>query len=84
MRRAGGKRIALARLVGGIRENVDHVGVDLLERDQLKVGSADRGLQQAAILQDVFALIPSGEAEIEDFCSVERTNASWSGAEPMD
>jgi hypothetical protein len=80
----GGGGVAFAGLVGGGFEEVDYVGVDLLEGDELEVVGAEGGLEAAAIFEDVFAGVPIGEAEIQNFFAVERADAAGAGAEAVD
>ncbi len=58
----GGGGVALACVTGRRGEEVDHVGVDLLERREREIFSAERGLQEAAVLGDIFARVPFHEA----------------------
>ena len=60
----GGGSIAFAGCVGGDVEEMDYVGMDLLEGDELEIVGAECGLQAAAVFKDVFASVPIGEAEI--------------------
>lgn len=62
---------------------MNHVRVDLLERNEFKMGSAERGLKEAAIFQDVFVGVPFHEAEIEDFFGFERAYAARACAEAV-
>jgi len=60
----GSGGVALAGLVGGCVEEMDDVGMDLLEGDELEIGGAEGGLEAAAVFENVFARVPIGEAEI--------------------
>ena len=60
----GGGGVASAGFGGGGFEEVDDVGVDLFEGDELKIGGAECRLEAAAIFEDVFAGVPVREAEI--------------------
>jgi hypothetical protein len=60
----GGGGVAFAWLVGGSIEEMDDVGVDLFEGDELEVVGTEGGLQAAAVFEDVFASVPIGETEI--------------------
>jgi hypothetical protein len=76
--------VALRGMGGGrLRENANHVRVDLLERNEFKIGSAERGLKEAAIFEDVFARVPFQEAEIEDFFRFKRAYAAGARAEAV-
>lgn len=55
---------------------MNDVGVDLLQRDEWKIGGREGGLEAAAVFLDVFAGVPVGEAEIEDVIAVERADAA--------
>ena len=76
--------VAFAGVGGRLGKNANHVRVDLLERNEFKIGSAERGLKEAAIFEDVFGGVPLHEAEIEDFFGFEGACAAGPGAEAMD
>jgi len=59
-----GGGISFAGLVGGGFEEVDDVGMDLLEGDELEIAGTEGGLEAAAVFEDIFASVPIGEAEI--------------------
>ncbi len=65
-------------------EEMDDVGVDLLQGDEFHVGGAKGGLETAAVLQDVFLGVPFGEAEIQDFLGVLIGDAAGLGAKAVD
>jgi len=60
----GGRGVAFAGFGGDGVDEMDYVGVDLLEGDELEIVGAEGGLEAAAIFEDVFAGVPIGEAEI--------------------
>ncbi len=60
----GGRGVASAWFGGSGFDEVDYVGVDLLEGDELEIVGAEGGLEAAAIFEDVFARVPIGETEI--------------------
>ena len=60
----GGGGVSLAGLVGGRVEEMDDVGMDLLEGDELEVAGTECGLEAAAVFEDVVASVPIREAEI--------------------
>lgn len=62
--------VTSAGLVGNGVEEVDDVGVDLFEGEELEITRAEGGLEAAAVFEDVFAGVPVGEAEVEDFFGV--------------
>lgn len=78
-----GGSVALRGISRRLRENANHVRVDLLERNEFETGGAERGLKEAAILKDVFARVPFEEAEIEDFFGFERAYAAGACAEAV-
>lgn len=80
--RGGG--VALARSFGRFAEKVDDIRVDLLERGEFEILRVDRGLEEAAIFEDVFARVPLHEAEVEDFFGFESTDAAGARAEAVD
>jgi hypothetical protein len=57
--------------------------MDLFERDDLEVGSAESGLEAAAVFEDVFLAIPIGEPEIENLLAVLSADAAGLGAETV-
>jgi holo-[acyl-carrier protein] synthase len=63
---------------------MDDIGMELFEGDEGEVVSAEGGLEAAAIFEDVFARVPIGQAEIQDFFTVKIANAAGAGAEAMD
>jgi hypothetical protein len=50
--------IASARFGGCGVEKMDDIGMDLLERDEVEVRRAERGLEEAAVFEDVFLGVP--------------------------
>ena len=56
----------------------------MFEGDEGKFLSAESGLEFFAVLEDVFASIPVGEAEVQDFATVEVGDAAGSGAKAME
>lgn len=80
--RNGGQ--AFAGLVGDDVEEMDDVGMDLLEGDELEVVGAESRLEAVAILEDVLARVPFGETEIQHFFSFELADAAGAGAEAVD
>ncbi len=80
--RGGG--IAAARLGRWGLEKMDDVGMDLLERDELKIGRLEGGLEAAAVFEDVFLGVPFGETEVENFFAVLIRDTARLGAETMD
>ena len=80
----GDRGVAFAGFFGGGGERPDDCGVDLFEIDEREFLSAESGLKFFAIFDDVFACVPFGEAEIENFLSVEIGDAAGSGAETVE
>ena len=78
-----GGSVAFAGIGGRPREDANDVRVDLLEWNEFEIGGAERGLEAAAIFEDVFAGVPFHEAEIEDFFGFERADSAGSGAEAV-
>ena len=75
--------IAAARQVRQCFDFMNDVGMKLSERGQREVVCATRGLEAAAVLQDVFAGVPIGETKIEHFFSVEVAVAAGASAETV-
>ena len=80
----GGQGVALAGSGGRAFEEMDYVGVDLLEGDELEVGGAESGLEAEAIFEDVFFGVTFGEAEIQYFFAVELAGTAGFCAETVD
>jgi hypothetical protein len=76
--------VALWRLGGGLREKVNDVGMDLLEREQRSGFGGQSGLEQAAIFCYGFAGIPFHEPKIQNFLSVEDAGCTGARAEAVD
>ena len=64
-------------------EKMDDIGMDLFQRDKFEVRCVEDGLEQAAVLEDVFLSVPFGEAQIEDFFGVLMGDAAGLGAETV-
>jgi hypothetical protein len=75
--------IALAGFGRGGFEKMDHVRMDLLERNEFEVRRAEGGLEAAAVFEDVFARVPFGEAEIQHLLAISRADAAGAGAEAV-
>ena len=73
----------MAGFGGGRVEQMDYVGMDLLQGDELQVSGAEGGLEAAAVFQDIFSGVPFGEAEVEDSLAVLSADASGRGAEAV-
>jgi hypothetical protein len=67
--RGGG--IAFTGFRAWLGEEVNHIGVNLLEWSELKFVGTEGGLKPAAIFEDGFAGVPFHEAEIENFFGFE-------------
>src|SRR3974390_526472 len=63
---------------------MDDVGMNLFQRRETEIGSAENGLKFAAIGEDAFAGVPFHEAEVEDTFGFERTCTAGAGAEAVD
>jgi hypothetical protein len=66
----GGGGVTLAWFLRGSFDEMDNVGVDLFEGDELEVARAEGGLEAAAVFEDVFTGVPVGETEVQDFFAV--------------
>jgi hypothetical protein len=80
----GDRGVPFAGLVGSGVEEVDYVGMDLLEGEELEIVGAECGLEAAAVFEDVFAGVPIDEAEVQDFFAVEVGDAAGFGAEAVE
>ena len=80
----GERGVTFAGLLGGGGERPDDGGMNLFEIDEREFLSAESRLEFFAILEDVFAGVPFGEAEVEDFLSVEIGDAAGGGAEAVE
>jgi hypothetical protein len=54
----GGGGIASARFGGGGVEEMDHIRMDLLQRNEFEVRCAECRLEAAAVFEDVFFAVP--------------------------
>ena len=81
---AGDRGVAFAGFFGDGGERPDDGGMNLFEIDEREFLSGDGGLEFFAIFDDVFACVPFGEAEVEDFLSVEIGDAAGSSAEAVE
>ena len=64
-------------------EKMDDIGMDLFQRDEFEVRCVEDGLEQAAVLEDVFLSVPFGEAQIENLFAVLIRNTAALGAEAV-
>ncbi len=76
--------VSLANLSKWCVEEMDHVGVDLLQGDEFHVGDTEGGLEAATVFEDVFVGVPFCETEIKNFWAVLTADAAGFGAETMD
>ena len=76
--------IALAGLGRRGVDQMDDIGMDLLQRNELEIGCAKGGLEAAAVFEDVFLGVPFGEAEIENSFAALTANTAGLGAEAVD
>jgi hypothetical protein len=83
-RAVGDGGVAAAGVGGRGVEEMDDVGMELFERDQGEAGGAESGLEAAAIFEDVFAGVPVGEAEVEDFFGFKGGDAAGAGGEAVE
>ncbi len=58
--------------------------MDLLQRNELEVRSAEDGLEATAVLKNIFLGIPFGVTEIENSFPVLIRNTAGLGAEAVD
>jgi len=82
--RFGEGGVAFARRFGDGSERPDDGGMNLFEMDEREFLRAESGLEFFAVFEDVFAGVPIGEAEVENFLAVEIGNAAGSGAETVE
>ncbi len=76
--------VTLAGLARGRFEGPDDSGVDLFEDDERGFLRAEGGLEFFTIFEDVFARVPVGEAEVEDFFPVKLRDAAGGCTEAVD
>ncbi len=79
-----GRSIAATGFGGRGVEDMDYVGVDLFQRDELEIGCAEGGLEPVAVFDDVFFGVPFGETEVKHLFTVEGADAAGFGAEAVD
>jgi len=80
----GSGSVPLAKLGRWCIEEMDYVGMDLFQGDEIEVRCGEGGLETAAVLEYVFFGVPFGEAEIENLFAVLIRNAAGFGAEAVD
>lgn len=80
----GERGVAFAGLFGCRGEGPDDGRVDLLECDEREFFCTKGSLKFLAVGKDVFASVPVGEAEAENFAAVEFRSATGRGAETVD
>ena len=66
-----------------MREQVNNVGMQLLERSEPQLHGVEGGLKSAAVLHDIFWGIPFHKAEIEDLFGFELADTSGTSAEAV-
>jgi len=76
-------RVALGWLGSGLREKMNDVGVNLLQRNQGKTLGGKSGLEKAAIFCYGRAGIPLHEAEIQNFFPIEEAGTAETSAEAV-
>jgi len=73
--------VAAAGFAGRGFECVNDIGVKLFEGCQCEIVRTERGLEAAAVFHDVFAGIPVGVTEIQDFFVFKIADAAGTSAE---
>jgi hypothetical protein len=68
----------------GFVEKADDIGMELFDGGEWEFARAESGLEAAAIFDDVFASVPIGEAEVEDFFAVYKADTTRTGAEAVE
>ena len=79
----GDQRVRFRSLGAGRGGNVNHVGVELAQRDERHFASAKRRHEFFAIRRDAFALVPLREAQIQRGFFFEHARAAGPRAEAM-
>jgi len=80
----GSGSVPLAKRGRWCIEEMDYVGMDLFQGDEIEVRCGEGGLETAAVLEDVFFGVPFGEAEIENIFAFERADTARASAEAVD
>ena len=80
----GDRGVGFAGFRASGAEEMNGIGMDLAQREKRQTGSAESRLEEAPVFEDVFAGIPIGESEIENFPAVEFANAAGSGTETVE
>lgn len=75
--------IGTTGLGGRCFENADDVGMELFERNEMHLAGAQDGLKTAAIFEDVFAVVPIGETQVENFLVMKNADPAGTRAEAM-
>jgi len=82
-RARGGGSIADAGRIGSGVENLNGVGVNLLESDQAERFAGDTILKSGAVFRDVIAGIPVGKTQIQNILPIQRADSPFAAAETM-
>ena len=82
--RFGERGVAFAGFDGGGSERPNDGRMDLFEIDEREFFGTETGLEPFAVFEDIFASIPFGKTEVEDFLTVEVGNTAWTCAETVD
>ena len=80
LRRRG---VAFAGINGGLREQVNDVGMNLLEGSEAQVRGLEGGLKPAAVFPDIFWVVPFHKAEVEDALGFELAYTLGTSAEAV-
>ena len=80
----GERGVAFAGLFRRRFERPDDCGMDLFESDKREFLGAEGSLKFLAVFEEVFAGVPFGEAEVQDFAAVEIGHAAGSSTEAVD
>jgi len=83
-RELGDGRIAAQRFLRRRFDHMNHVRVDLPQRNKVHAACTERFEQHLAIGEHILAGVPIGEAEVQHFGAVERAIAAGARAEAVD
>ena len=79
-----GGGITPARFKGSSVDEMDQIGMDLLERNEPEVRRAEGELEAAAVLQCMFSTVPFRETEIQDLPATHGADTAGASAKTMD
>ena len=82
-RTLGCRSVATAWLRGRCVKQLNHIGMDLFQRNELEITRAKRRLKPPAVFEHVFPAIPLRKTKIQNFFTLERAHTTRPSAEAV-